>query len=149
MVLRAAQDTDDNAEDDLVTLTFTATGGGYSGLAASLPVTVDDDETPNAPATGFPVIQGTPEVGEQLTVDISTIADADGLPSASTFAYQWIRVASDATETLITSATQSTYTPTPDDVGTALKVQVSFTDNGGTGETRPANPRRTPWWWRR
>ena len=140
VVLRAAQDTDDNAEDDLVTLTFTATGGGYSGLSASLPVTVDDDETPNAPATGFPVIQGTPEVGEQLTVDISTIADADGLPNASTFAYQWIRVASDATETLITSATGSTYTPTPDDVGTALKVQVSFTDNGGTGETLTGEP---------
>ena len=140
VVLSAAQDDDDNAEDDLVTLTFTATGGGYSGLAASLAVTVDDDETPNAPATGFPVIQGTPEVGEQLTVDISTIADADGLPSASTFAYQWIRVASDATETLITSATQSTYTPTPDDVGAALKVQVSFTDNGGTEETLTGEP---------
>ena len=140
VVLRAAQDTDDNAEDDLITLTFTATGGGYSGLSASLPVTVDDDETPNAPATGFPVIQGTPEVGEQLTVDISTIADADGLPNASAFAYQWIRVASDATETSITSATGSTYTPTPDDVGTALKVQVSFTDNGGTGETLTGEP---------
>ena len=140
VVLSAAQDDDDNAEDDLVTLTFTATGGGYSGLAASLAVTVDDDETPNAPATGFPVIQGTPEVGEQLTVDISTIADADGLPGASAFAYQWIRVASDATETLITSATQSTYTPTPDDVGAALKVQVSFTDNGGTEETLTGEP---------
>ena len=140
VVLSAAQDDDDNAEDDLVTLTFTATGGGYSGLAASLAVTVDDDETPNAPATGFPVIQGTPEVGEQLTVDISTIADADGLPSASAFAYQWIRVASDATETSITSATGSTYTPTSDDVGAALKVQVSFTDNGGTGETLTGEP---------
>ena len=140
IVLSAAQDDDDNAEDDLVTLTFTATGGGYSGLSASLAVTVDDDETPNAPATGFPVIQGTPEVGEQLTVDISTIADADGLPNASAFAYQWIRVASDATETTIPSATGSTYTPTPDDVGAALKVQVSFTDNGGTGEALTGEP---------
>ena len=140
VVLSAAQDDDDNAEDDLVTLTFTATGGGYSGLSASLAVTVDDDETPNAPATGFPVIQGTPEVGEQLTVDISTIADANGLPSTSTFAYQWIRVASGGTETMIASATESTYTPTPDDVGAALKVQVSFTDNGGTEETLIGEP---------
>ena len=101
VVLRAAQDTGDNAEDDLVTLTFTATGGGYSGLSASLPVTVDDDETPNSPATGFPVIQGTPEVGEQLTIDISTIADANGLPNASTFVYQWIQVAAGGTETMI------------------------------------------------
>ena len=140
VVLRAAQDTDDNAEDDLVTLTFTATGGGYSGLSASLAVTVDDDETPNSPATGFPVIQGTPEVGEQLTIDISTIADANGLPNASTFVYQWIQVASGGTETIITTATESTYTPTPDDVGASLKAQVSFTDNGGTEETLTGEP---------
>ncbi|MDE0679707.1 MAG: hypothetical protein OXI11_05755 [Gammaproteobacteria bacterium] len=36
---------DDDAGDDTVTLTHTASGGGYAGLSAALKVTVDDDET--------------------------------------------------------------------------------------------------------
>ncbi|MYD03329.1 MAG: hypothetical protein F4X06_13555, partial [Gammaproteobacteria bacterium] len=36
---------DDDAGDDTVTLTHTASGGGYADLSAALKVTVDDDET--------------------------------------------------------------------------------------------------------
>ena len=35
---------DDDRTDDTLTLTHTATGGGYDGVAASLPVTVRDDD---------------------------------------------------------------------------------------------------------
>ena len=37
----------------------------------------------NNPATGAPVITGTPQVGEPLTADTSGIADADGLTGVS------------------------------------------------------------------
>ena len=43
----------------------------------------------NAQATGAPVIVGTVQAGETLTVDTSGISDEDGLVSA-TFTYQWI-----------------------------------------------------------
>ena len=43
----------------------------------------------NRPATGAPVIGGTAQVGEALTVATSGIDDPDGLGNA-TFSYQWI-----------------------------------------------------------
>ena len=98
----------------------------------------------NNAATGTPVIQlaGTPigttapEVGQALTVDVSAIADADGLPDkdrdgtlgeAEDFDYQWLRVDS-GTDTDIAGATDATYTVAAADLGKTLKVRVSFTD---------------------
>ena len=43
----------------------------------------------NAPATGVPLIDGTAQASETLTVDTSGIADGDGFYRA-TFSYQWI-----------------------------------------------------------
>ena len=51
--------------------------------------------------------------------------DADGLTSVS-YTYQWIGVATDNTETNISSATASTYTLVAADQGTTVKVTVSF-----------------------
>ena len=53
------------------------------------------DPPPNAEPTGVPTISGTPRVGETLTVDVSGIADADGM-SNPRFVFQWI--AHDATD---------------------------------------------------
>ena len=46
------------------------------------------DPSPNTEPTGVPTISGTPRVGETLTVDVSGIADADGM-SNPRFVYQW------------------------------------------------------------
>ena len=84
---------------------------------------------PNNPATGAPAISGTAQVGETLTADTSGIADADGLDNAA-FSHQWLADGID-----ISGATGSTYTLIDSDEGKAIKVRVSFTDDGGNDET--------------
>ena len=83
---------------------------------------------PNTPATGAPTITGTAQVGQTLTAGTAAIVDADGLTSVS-YTYQWIRVATDNTETNISGATASTHTLVAADRGTTIKVKVSFTDD--------------------
>ena len=61
--------------------------------------------------------------------------DTDGLTTPG-YTYQWIRVATDTTETNISMATASTYTLVTDDLGTTIKVKVSFTDDASNAETR-------------
>ena len=73
-------------------------------------------------------------VGQTLTAGTTAIMDADGLTSPS-YTYQWIRVATDNTETNISSATASTYTLVAADQGTTIKVRVSFTDDASNAET--------------
>ena len=107
-------------------------GGGRPGALAvlgafSIPALAND------PATGDPVIRGTARVGETLTVNISAIMDTDGLPN--TFTYQWIRVDA-GVGTDIDNETLATYTLVAADGGKKVKVRVSFTDDGGTDESR-------------
>ena len=83
----------------------------------------------NTPATGAPSISGTAQVGETLTADTSDIADADGLTKAA-FSYQWQADGAD-----ISGATGETYTPVVGDIGKAVSVAVSFTDDAGNDET--------------
>ena len=85
--------------------------------------------TENTPATGAPTISGTAQVGETLTADTSGIADEEGIGNA-TFAYQWL-----ADDVEITGATNASYTLADADRGKAVKVRVSFTDDGGNAET--------------
>ena len=82
----------------------------------------------NTAATGKPTISGTLMVGETLTVDTSGITDADGLSGVS-YAYQWRRDGAD-----ITGANSMTYTLVDADAGTAISVEVSFTDDGSFDE---------------
>ena len=88
----------------------------------------------NPPATGAPTIAGTAQVGQTLTAVTTAIMDANGLTSVS-YTYQWIRVATDNTETNISGATASTYTLVDADQGTTIKVRVSFTDDASNAET--------------
>jgi len=80
----------------------------------------------NTPATGSPVITGTTNIGQTLSVDTSSIADADGL---GTFSYQWIRDGAD-----VLGATNSTYTLTVPDNNSNISVRVSFVDGLGYSE---------------
>ena len=85
------------------------------------------------PATGLPAVTGTPQVGQTLTADITSITDADGLDNAE-FSYQWVRNDRGA-DADIPGATGSTYTLTDADLGHLVRVRVSFTDDAGNDET--------------
>ena len=88
---------------------------------------------PNSPATGAPTIEGTAQVGETLTALTNGITDEDGLDDVS-YSYQW--VSNDGTtDTDIQDAPASTYTPSDEDEGKAIKVKVSFTDDVDHEET--------------
>ena len=88
-------------------------------------------ETPaeNSAATGAPTISGTVQVGETLTVDTSSIDDADGLNDVS-YSYQWL-----ANDINVAGATGSSYTLTDAEEGKTIKVRVSFADDAGTEES--------------
>ena len=113
-----------------VKVSFTDDAGNSETLTSAATATVG--AAGNTAATGAPTITGTAEVGETLTAVTTGIADADGLTSVS-YAYQWIRV--NGTEADIAAANSSTYTLVDADLGTTLKVRVSFTDDAGNSET--------------
>ena len=100
-----------------------------STWAAAIVAGPADQPEENTAATGTPTISGTVQVGATLTADTSGIADDDGLENVS-FNHQWV-----ADDTAIQNATNSTYTLADADAGKAIKVQVSFTDDGGNDET--------------
>ena len=83
----------------------------------------------NSQATGLPIITGTAQVGETLTAATTGIADSNGLSNA-TFGYQWL-----ADDAELSGATSSSYTLVAADKGKAIKVRVSFTDDGGNDES--------------
>ena len=115
-----------------VTVSFTDDASNAETLTSAATAAVS--AAPNTPATGAPTITGTAQVGQTLTADTTAIMDADGLTNVS-YTYQWIRVATDNTETNIASATASTYTLVAADQGTTVKVTVSFTDDANNAET--------------
>ena len=92
-------------------------------------LTVPGPAAANSPATGAPIISGTAEVGETLTVDTSGIDDADGM-SGAVFSYQWLADGVD-----IAGATSDTYTPVDADFDKAVKVRVIFNDDDDNEET--------------
>ena len=132
---------------DLGRLTYTppadANDPGYASFAfkvsdgtseSAAPYTVTIDVTAvNDAATGEPTITGTARVGQVLTADASGIADVDGLPAPSAFAWQWLRVDS-GSDTVIAGATARTYRLVAGDAGKKFKVRVGFTDLDGTAE---------------
>ena len=124
-----------------VEVTFTDDGGNDEALASE--ATDAAAARPNSPATGLPTISGTAQVAETLTASISDIEDADGLTGA-TFRYQW--VSSDGTtDTDIEKATDSTYKLVAAAQGKAVKVRVTFTDDGGNEETLTSAPTAPVW----
>ena len=115
--------------------------GTGTSLTLNTPATDPVASASNNPATGAPAIRGTAQVGQTLTADITGIADADGL-SGVAYNYQW--VSSDGTTdtdiTDIERVTGSTFTLVAVDKGKAIKVRVTFTDDGGNEETLTSAP---------
>ena len=115
---------------------------------------IESDETPAVLAMnavdGQPAISGFPRVGDVVTASKGDISDADGTTKADAgdtgyaYEYQWIRV-DGTTETDIPGATSETYTLRAADMGKAIKVRVSFTDDAGNAEstTSAAFPNQT------
>ena len=96
----------------------------------------------NSPATGAPVIGGLPVWGLTLEAHTRTIRDTDGRSKAAAgdadyaYTYQWERVDADGAlnPEEIAGATGQTYTVTNADIGRALRVKVSFTDDADFDE---------------
>ena len=106
-----------------VTASYTdgqGTAESVTSSATSLVANTNDDPT------GSVTIAGTPTQGETLTAN-NDLADADGL---GTISYQWKRGDSE-----ISGAISSTYVLTQEDVGNAITVTVSYTDDQGTAES--------------
>ena len=110
-----------------VTVSFSDDAGHKETLTSA--VTDAVDAKPNTPATGEPTINGTAQVGETFTADVSAIADDDGLDNVS-FSYQWQADGAD-----VSGATNENYTLTHSDEDKAISVTVSFTDEAGNEET--------------
>ncbi len=100
-----------------------ARGTAESLTSAAVGPVANVDDAP----VGTPVVTGTAAEDQTLTADTSSIADADGLGA---FSYQWQRNGSN-----VAGATGSTYTLGDADVGTTVRVVVSYTDGQGTAES--------------
>ena len=110
-----------------VRVTFTDDADNEETLTSEATVAVA--AAPNREATGLPLINGTPQVGETLTADTSAIVDEDGLTNVS-YRYQWTAGGSDIAE-----ATGSIYTMTASEQGQTIQVKVTFTDDRNNAET--------------
>ena len=110
-----------------VTVSFTDDAGNEESLTSEPTATVT--ARPNSAATGQPTITGTAEFGQTLSAGITEIADANGLDNVS-YQYQWL-----ADDSPILGASGVSYTLTLSEVGKAIKVQVSFTDDAGHSES--------------
>ena len=118
-----------------VQVTFTDDAGSVEMLTSAATVTVVSVPGGNTPATGMPMITGTPKVDQTLMANTEAIMDdVDGLTSRM-FTYQWM-----ADGMAIMDATMSTYAVTAGDNGKAITVRVTFTDNAGYTEVLTSAP---------
>ncbi|WP_223217093.1 peroxidase family protein, partial [Rhizobium cauense] len=85
----------------------------------------------NRPPTGFPTITGTENV---LTANISGIADANGLPPAADFDYQW-QVSTDGLGGWANIGANSPTLTVANNDNRFYRVTVSYTDDSGYLET--------------
>ncbi len=86
--------------------------------------------------TGSVAVNGTASEDAVLTADVSALRDVDGLPAgAAGYRYQWQRGDGSGGFDDIAGATGQTYTLGDADVGQAVRVEVSYTDDQGTDES--------------
>ncbi len=90
----------------------------------------------NDQPTGGVTISGTARQGQTLSA-FNTVADLDGIPpsGAGSISYQW-----KADGATIAGATASTLVLAEAQVGKAITVTASYTDNHGTPESVPSLP---------
>ena len=107
-----------------VKASYTDGGGGVeSKTSAASSAVLNVNDVP----TGSVVISGTAKQGETLTAS-HTLADVDGL---GTINYQWL-----ANGVAISGATADSLVLGQAQVGKAITVKASYTDGGGTAESK-------------
>ena len=115
---------------------------GQSGFSVLIAIKGTAAALINTPATGEPAITGAAELGQTLSAATTGISDDEGTTKADAgdagyaYTYQWERVDADGSSNPvdIQGATDSTYTVISADVGRAIRVKVSFTDDVGFDE---------------
>ena len=129
--VRETEKTTTPAGSDLPLRPFRLSDGAAESAAATMTINVT---AVNDDPTGAPVITGAARVRQTQSASRTGIGDVDGLSAnESDYAYQWVRV-DGGTSTDITGATSRTYEVAAADEGKKLKVEVSYTDDGGTPE---------------
>jgi subtilisin-like proprotein convertase family protein/subtilisin family serine protease len=115
-----------------VVASYTDQQGTAESKASSATVSVANV---NDSPTGSVTITGTATQGQTLTAG-NTLADIDGIPESGVGAisYQW-----SAGGTVISNATGSTYVLTQAEVGKAISVTASYTDQQGTAESKTSS----------
>ena len=119
----------------VVQATDTLTGSYYGSLEGSLvvPTSQEDPENPNA-LSGNVLISGTPSVGSTLVATASNMQD--GVKPA----YQWyVLDSATGNKTAIAWAKGETYTPTAQDCGKQLVVEVTDASSKGRQGSISAN----------
>ena len=110
-------------------------------LVAAPPEHRAEAQVPNTPATGEVIVTGTARVGETLTADASSIADADGL-SDRNFTLVWLAGAtsdpSEATWRIFSNGER--YHVDPRDAGLMVMVAAHFFDDAGNAEVVVSAP---------
>lgn len=89
----------------------------------------NSDSKNNDNTLGSIALTGTPLSGETLN---TSVTDADGI--SGDINYYWY-----ADGQLIAGANSASFTLTDEQVGFAISAQASYTDNGGTNESRVSN----------
>ena len=112
---------------------------GTTLLSGTRKTPPQDPVVMRAGAIGKPTISGIPILGLDLTADTGGIEDDDGITNA-VYTYQWVRVDSSDNDTDIPGATSSVYTLASADVGSRIKVTVSFTDDANNPESVTSDP---------
>ena len=125
----------DTQSTDTLYSDITLTGGETRHYRVSAINSIGTGAASNSPPTGKPVITGTPEVKQTLTADISGIVDADGLPAADQFSYQWVRERRHRRQRHLRRDGLNLFAEGSADLGKAIKVKATFTDEGGAEET--------------
>ena len=102
------------------TFTFSVSDGtDFSTTPATATITVN---AVNDDPSGTVTISGTPQVGQTLMANTTSITDADG-PDMLSFTYQWL-----AGGIPISNATSPTYLLTGDELGAMISVDISYMD---------------------
>ena len=86
----------------------------------------------NFPATGAPIIFGTPQEDQTLVAHLTRVHDVNGLTRLhdSNLSYQWL-----ADDIEILDATSPSYVLKEENIGNVIKVRVTLTDDAGYEET--------------
>src|SRR3954447_19736742 len=111
----------------LLTVEVTAANAAGTATALSMP-TAPVESAADTSVVTLPSVSGDAIVGSILTADPGTWSDP-----AATFTYAWLRCGAGGACATIDGASGTTYTPTADDLGSSIGVEVTATGVGGSG----------------